>query len=639
MKNLLDILNEIFRNQTKYADSNGNLLKEKIQQEALNLNVDLISLLLSDLTLKNEFFVKIDNFFVFDKVKFYYVIKNKEFLPDNYTRFKNYIGLVDKDEDFLTSKEDVFISFPNKDCLIEFDSTKEDEDRPERFFNELLNKNEIDTLLEPKLLTNHVNFPKNNSNNLSGNLLIKGNNLLALHTLKYNYYNKIKLMYWDVLYNTMNDNVPYNDSIKHSSWLTMMKNRLIVARELLREDGVIFIQLDYNEQAYLKVLMDEIFKDGYVGLITVKTSSESGVKVNSNKPIKTSEYLLIYAKNKERFIYKHPKVITGYDKNYKYVVKNREESIEKWKIINFKDYASELLNKKSSSISDKELEKIQIDNCERIFSVRDISNNLKDHIIKNKIDTNLVHEYITSTGKKTLLYKNGEIVFIEKKVIDINGVKFLTKLASDIWTDISWDGIANEGGIKLKNGKKPERLLQRIIESTTNENDIVLDAYFGSGTTGAVCMKTNRKFIGIEQLSSHFDLSIQRLSNVINGDSTGISKDTNWRGGSDFSTLELKKLNQFYIDKITSIDTNADLIEIFDEIIQSPFVVHTIDLNKVSKKDLIQNNLSAVEIKDLLLRILDKNMLYVNLSDIDNKSLGINEEDIKISKLFYGDLK
>jgi adenine-specific DNA-methyltransferase len=167
----------------------------------------------------------------------------------------------------------------------------------------------------------------------------------------------------------------------------------------------------------------------------------------------------------------------------------------------------------------------------------------------------------------------------------------------------------------------------------------VLDAYFGSGTTGAVCMKTNRKFIGIEQLSSHFDLSIQRLSNVINGDSTGISKDTNWRGGSDFSTLELKKLNQFYIDKITSIDTNADLIEIFDEIIQSPFVVHTIDLNKVSKKDLIQNNLSAVEIKDLLLRILDKNMLYVNLSDIDNKSLGINEEDIKISKLFYGDLK
>jgi adenine-specific DNA-methyltransferase len=639
MKNLLDILNEIFRNQTKYADSNGNLLKEKIQQEALNLNVDLISLLLSDLTLKNEFFVKIDNFFVFDKVKFYYVIKNKEFLPDNYTRFKNYIGLVDKDEDFLTSKEDVFISFPNKDCLIEFDSTKEDEDRPERFFNELLNKNEIDTLLEPKLLTNHVNFPKNNSNNLSGNLLIKGNNLLALHTLKYNYYNKIKLMYWDVLYNTMNDNVPYNDSIKHSSWLTMMKNRLIVARELLREDGVIFIQLDYNEQAYLKVLMDEIFKDGYVGLITVKTSSESGVKVNSNKPIKTSEYLLIYAKNKERFIYKHPKVITGYDKNYKYVVKNREESIEKWKIINFKDYASELLNKKSSSISDKELEKIQIDNCERIFSVRDISNNLKDHIIKNKIDTNLVHEYITSTGKKTLLYKNGEIVFIEKKVIDINGVKFLTKLASDIWTDISWDGIANEGGIKLKNGKKPERLLQRIIESTTNENDIVLDAYFGSGTTGAVCMKTNRKFIGIEQLSSHFDLSIQRLSNVINGDSTGISKDTNWKGGSDFSALELKKLNQFYIDKITSIDTNADLIEIFDEIIQSPFVVHTIDLNKVSKKDLIQNNLSAVEIKDLLLRILDKNMLYVNLSDIDNKSLGINEEDIKISKLFYGDLK
>ena len=639
MKNLLDILNEIFRNQTKYADSNGNLLKEKIQQEALNLNVDLISLLLSDLTLKNEFFIKIDNFFVFDKVKFYYVIKNKEFLPDNYTRFKNYIGLVDKDEDFLTSKEDVFISFPNKDCLIEFDSTKEDEDRPERFFNELLNKNEIDTLLEPKLLTNHVNFPKNNSNNLSGNLLIKGNNLLALHTLKYNYYNKIKLMYWDVLYNTMNDNVPYNDSIKHSSWLTMMKNRLIVARELLREDGVIFIQLDYNEQAYLKVLMDEIFKDGYVGLITVKTSSESGVKVNSNKPIKTSEYLLIYAKNKERFIYKHPKVITGYDKNYKYVVKNREESIEKWKIINFKDYASELLNKKSSSISDKELEKIQIDNCERIFSVRDISNNLKDHIIKNKIDTNLVHEYITSTGKKTLLYKNGEIVFIEKKVIDINGVKFLTKLASDIWTDISWDGIANEGGIKLKNGKKPERLLQRIIESTTNENDIVLDAYFGSGTTGAVCMKTNRKFIGIEQLSSHFDLSIQRLSNVINGDSTGISKDTNWKGGSDFSALELKKLNQFYIDKITSIDTNADLIEIFDEIIQSPFVVHTIDLNKVSKKDLIQNNLSAVEIKDLLLRILDKNMLYVNLSDIDNKSLGINEEDIKISKLFYGDLK
>ena len=141
------------------------------------------------------------------------------------------------------------------------DSTKETETRREVFYNEVLMKSEIDTLLEPKCLANIRKISEEGEEEVSefgdqDNLIIKGNNLLAMYSLLPRYREGIKCMYWDILYNREKDYVPYNDSFKHSSWLTMMKNRLTVARELLKPEGAIFLQCDDTEMAYLKVLFD-----------------------------------------------------------------------------------------------------------------------------------------------------------------------------------------------------------------------------------------------------------------------------------------------------------------------------------------------------------------------------------------------
>ena len=373
------------------------------------------------------------------------------------------------------------------------------------------------------------------------NLLIHGDNLLALKALEKDYCNRIKCIYIDPPYNADATDVPFDDNMEHSFYLNLMKLRIEELYKLLSIDGIFCMQCDYNEMAYLKVVCDEIFgRSNYVTMITVKTSSESGVKVNANKPAKVSEYILMYAKDKDKVKYNTIRIVTDYDKNYSTYILNPEDSYKDWKFKNIKDILSEQIEKKKKDLTNEELRKFQIENKDRIFSVRDISDSLKKFIKENNIDTNSVYEYVTSTGKRTLLYKNGEIVFVRNKVFVIEGKEELTKIASDIWLDIAWDGIAKEGGVKLKNSKKPERLIQRILDAYTDENDYVLDSFLGSGTTCAVAQKMHRKWIGIELGDHCYDQCIPRINNVIDGkDDTGITKSVNWKGGGGYTFYEL----------------------------------------------------------------------------------------------------
>ncbi|WP_151826186.1 DNA methyltransferase [Acinetobacter junii] len=210
-----------------------------------------------------------------------------------YTRHSNKIGLYSTSHDrigFLNNNNDVVLSFPFKDTVLEAGMSKEDSGREERFLHQEVDSSDIDTLFEPKVLTNvkysgiqefrnsgkAIEFFDENGN-LQQNLLIKGNNLLALYSLRERLAGKVKLIYIDPPYNTESDSFTYNDSFNHSSWLTFMKNRLEVARDLLKEEGVIFVQCDDNEQAYLKVLMDEIFgRSNFLNQISVKMKQTSG---------------------------------------------------------------------------------------------------------------------------------------------------------------------------------------------------------------------------------------------------------------------------------------------------------------------------------------------------------------------------
>jgi len=302
---LFQELENLLRPHSQFCTEDGVLLKNSIVEAALQLRPDLLKLILNHDKLKANFFTDVDGMLVFDKVRFQKFVMNKRFLPDSYTSFKNKIGLTTDEGEFLAESREVVLSWPYKDCVLEGGQTKEDAKRNEVFWNEILAPDEINRLTEPKVLTNFKKYDADGEHNVDSiskadNLIIKGNNLLALYILKKIYAGKVKLIYIDPPYNTGNDSFQYNDTFNHTAWLTFMRNRLIVARELLSNDGVIFVQCDDNEQAYLKILMDEVFgRESFISTIAIRSSTPSGTKTahKDKTIIKQKDYLIFFKKN------------------------------------------------------------------------------------------------------------------------------------------------------------------------------------------------------------------------------------------------------------------------------------------------------------------------------------------------------
>lgn len=317
MNKFFEILKNLLKKDERLVDKDGEILKNKIIELALALDKDLIKLLLTDEKIKSRFFIEVNGVLVFDKDTFIKFISNKQFLPDSYTAFKNKIGLIDEKGEFISEKKEVVLSWPYKDCVLEGGMTKEDQKRDEIFWNEILAPDEISRLLDPKVFTNGKRIDKNGEHTLDGfrtdekgdikdNLIIKGNNLLVLHSLKKRFAGKVKLIYIDPPYNTGNDSFRYNDSFNHSTWLTFMKNRLEVARDLLREDGSIYVQMDVKEAHYLKIIMDEVFgRDNFRSEIIWDTSVPyvAGNKWLSNNWIYSHSQIFYYAKNKQKIAF------------------------------------------------------------------------------------------------------------------------------------------------------------------------------------------------------------------------------------------------------------------------------------------------------------------------------------------------
>ena len=268
MQNLQNTLVELLKDDTHYT-SEGKLLKNKLTEDALKLESSLLKYLLKNDRLKKHFFIDVDGPLVFDKDKFLQFVNDKEFLPDSYTSFRKKIGLLDEDGKYFSEKRDVVLAWPYKDCVLEGGQDKEDQKRNEIFYNEILAPDEIDRLLDPKVFTNFKRYDKDgehkNPVDLSrdDNLIIKGNNLLALHSLKKLYLGKVKLIYIDPPYNTGGDaNIfSYNNTFNHSTWLTFMKNRLESAKGFLSNDGFICIAIDHYELFYIGEVADEALEE------------------------------------------------------------------------------------------------------------------------------------------------------------------------------------------------------------------------------------------------------------------------------------------------------------------------------------------------------------------------------------------
>lgn len=630
MQNLLNDLTELLKRDERFV-SEGKLLKNKVVEAALKPDEKLLKLLLKDKIAKKYFFKDIGGIFVFDKIQFQKFVSNKSFLPDSYTAFSNKIGLTSNDE-FISESKNVVLSWPYKDCVLEGGQTKEEEKRKEIFWNETLAPDEIDRLLSPKAFTNFKKFDKDGEHKLKDitledNLIIKGNNLLALHSLLPVYRGKVKLIYIDPPYNTGNDSFGYNDSFNHSTWLTFMKNRLEVARDLLHEKGAIFIQCDDNEQAYLKVLMDAIFKDTFITSICVQMSYVSGEKMAhiDKKPPKIKEFLLFYSKFKGLNI--KPQYSTNeIDKEYNKFIIKKDSKPENWEVVSIDSIF------KKNKVLDIDKENFMIENADLIFNrVRN-----KSDIYKKTLGNKRLTQIITKTGLKKWAWNGREAIFLSDRLIkDHEGNITYRQALGDIWTDIPIVNLYLEGNVKLLGGKKPEALISRVIDMASDKNDLILDFHLGSGTTAAVAHKLERKYIGIEQLSYSENDSVTRLKDVINGDSTGISNDVNWKGGGSFVYLELSKLNQNFTDQIVKAKTTKELKSIWGNMKESGFISY-----KINPKDIDQNisefeKLSIEDQKKFLIKVLDKNHLYVNYSEIEDKDYKISEEDKKLNKIFY----
>ncbi len=659
MNNVFTKLVNLLETIPEYISEDNTLLKNKIYESAMKMDPKLIATLFNDPIMREYFFVKVADNYVFDKMEFAWLINNKEFLPNSFTKFSQNIGLYDlENKDFL-NKNDVVLDFPYKDCVLEFDSKQEDNKRDEIFYNETLSKKQIDVLKDPKVFTNiKLHGEGNMDYQMSDNLIINGNNFLVLCSLLPRFRGKVKCLYWDVLYNTNGDYVPYNDSFKHSSWLVMLKNRLEVAKELLRPDGLIFISIDDNEQAYLSVLMDEIFgRDNSFDKVAIETSSSQGGFGDINPGlISNTEYLLIYVKDKnykkscfnENNIY----IKKEYDENYKYIMTD----INKLEFTNITDLAYEKLglSKPYNNNTWRQLQEKYGDNYKEIlyntkaeiaflnkdlvfrtFNPNKPSNSLKEKLKESLANKGTIIVDKDSNGENRYIL-NGELVLFYKKIFkNINGETVPARRLTTFWNDISWEGIAKEGNVKLRNGKKPEKLIKRIIEISTKPHDIVLDAYLGSGTTTAVCHKLKRQYIGIEQLETHFTKAITRMENVIKNDSSGISKEIAWDGGGSFKSMNLKDNNNIFIKEIKNIKSEKQINKVYEKIKENAYISYNIDLQKFDNNIEQFNYLSLDQKKQILLSLLDKNMLYVNYSEIDDKSYKISDKDKAFNKKFY----
>ena len=658
MQNLYKDLEKLLLTVDDFKSEDGRILKNKVAEAAISNDATLLGKLLQNSKLKKHFFTEIETALVFNKDKFIQFTSSKEFLPDSFTAFKNKIGLHDG-ESYLLSADKVSLVWPYKDCVLEGGQDKEDQKRAEIFYNETLAPDEIDRLFEKKVLTNFAKFSKKGEEKVDNvtiddNLIIKGNNLLALHSLKDKYAGQVKLVYIDPPYyfakNKKEDTFEYNSNFKLSTWLTFMKNRLEVAKDLLREDGSIFVQISDDGVGYLHTLLHEVFNtDGnnnFINKITVKTKSPSGFASVNAGVFETAEYILVYAKNKKSWSFNEQFVKSEYDSNYKWFIPNKEEDYQRWEIEDLAEFVAKSNGFQDKKKAVKELGEnaftemvadFSLENSEKIYQSTAIADNASSEVVKtrdlSKNSEGKIFEVKRDGGYDVYIYNGREMAFYSKKIREIEGEQVPSIQLSNIWTDVPYEGIASEGKVKLKGGKKPEKLLKRIIELASNEGDIVLDYHLGSGTTAAVCHKLKRKYIGLEQIESQVEKSLNRLELIIGGDTSGVSKVLKWKGGGSFIYAELKEHNQSFIDEIEDATTSKKLLSIYEKMKKEAFFKYEVDLSKFDGKDFAKLNLD--EQKQALIECLDKNHLYVNYNDIDDTTFKVSAEDKKLNKLFY----
>lgn len=651
MQNLQNELIDLLKHEDNLV-IDGHLNKNKIVELALKVEPQLISLLIKNETFKKHFFQEVESVLVFDKIKFQRFVNNKSFLPDSYTAFKNKIGLITNDDDldnFISTSNEVVLAWPHKDCVLEGGQTKEDQKRNEIFWNETLAPDSVDRLLDAKALTNFKKFDKDGEHKVTEikgdeNLIIKGNNLLALASLTKTHRGRIKLIYIDPPYNTGSDSFGYNDNFNHSTWLTFMKNRLELAKKLLTPDGFICVHIDDSEGQYLKILLDEIFgRENFQTVFNIKVRYADKTLKQDMSYHKEIENVFIYGKT--NISKPNLTLVDNTIDKYIYYIEEISDGTETIlgdkKVIVFNKDEYKIIKKEASALGRKEIWA-----SGTILDGNSSGRFFRDYLTgRYEIDGYgvLYKVYDIGDEKDNYRYFTGPNKSGATKGKYFQGVPASQSLDSQSTVPINsyydmagyFGNCRNEGGVELRSGKKPEQLLKVIIEHFSNKNDFVLDYHLGSGSTAATALKMNRRFIGCEQLDYGDNDSVKRIINVINGDKTGISKDVNWQGGGSFVYTELMQFNQKYIVLIEDAETKEQLINIWNEMQDTAFLSYQFDKKTFNERLDAFKTAPIEDMKQYLIEVLDKNQLYVNYSEINDETFNVSQEDKELNKQFY----
>ena len=615
----------------------GVLNKNKLSELARKYDAKLFNVLMKEEKIKKHFFTKLEEeILVFKKDVFLQFINNKEFLPDSFTAYKTKIGLGNKEGNLLSENHDIVLNFPYKDCILEGGQTKEDAKRDEIYFNETLAPSEITRLLDNKVFTNFKRYDKNGVHEVKeikedDNFIIKGNNLIVLNSLKKRFEGKVKLIYIDVPYyfqKNKGDSFQYNSNFKLSTWLTFMKNRLETAKHLLKNGGTIWIHTGEDGMHYLKVLGDSIFgQDRFVGTIPRKTrDGKSDVPFNFSQDF---DWILVYTKGWEN------SSVVGREIERKYY-ETPDFPNRPWRTADLTKQTTviERPNSNFTMINPKTGKEYPV-NPKRSWAIT------KETFDKwyQKGGIGFPDDYDFMRGDKPFrrVFKDEDMGNSKKTYVssDILLKNFIVSLLSKTKNKEGNDEISELINRDAFSYAKPEKLIKHILEITTEENDLILDFFLGSGTTAAVAHKMNRQYIGIEQMDYIENVTIERMRKVISGEQGGISKNVNWNGGGNFVYFELKNDALDFRNNVINAISSIELIKLLNLAKKSSFLSYRIDSKKLKEKEFLE--LSFSEQKQLLLEIVDNNNLYVNYTDIDDEKYKVSEEDKKLNREFYGE--
>lgn len=629
MANFFDTLVEVLKQDARFFTEDGTLLRNKVYESALNMDAGLIELLLSNTDTKKRFFTEVNGIYVFDKVGFGWVVNNRQFLPDSYTRFKNRIGLTDSSDNFISQSNDVVLSFPYKDCVLEGGQTKDDQKRNEVFYNATLAPDEVDRLLYPKVLVNArrytasgveqgVTFDDND------NLIIKGNNLLVITSLLKRYEGKIKCIYIDPPYNPASqaNTFAYNNTFNRSTWLVFMKNRLEIAKRLLKEDGVLVVAIDKNEQPRLQILIEEIFPDSDVDCITIIHNPRGAIGTN--------------------FSYTHEYAIFVTPKGKK-TIGNRKLKPEEIDWSPLRNWGGESLRTDARNC----FYPIIIENA-KIVGFGDVSAD-DEHPMQTEKHGNQCFVYpIDGKGvERKWRYARQTVESIQ----DILRVK-TTKNGYDIeigknygtfktvWTDSKYDASVN--GTQLLKSILPNtqfsypKSIYNVIDCISavvgeDKEAIILDFFGGSGTTGHAVMEINkdgghRRFILVEQMDYVETETLPRNVAVMKSIAPKAS----------IIYCEIAKCNQNFVDETVAANTDTDLTALLTRILATGFISSKVNPVAITEATADFKAFSIQDKKRFILELIDKNMLYVNLCDLDDEEYAISDADKAFTRSFYG---